>query len=271
VRNSAGERNPDGEKQMRRIAATAPIVAAAAILLLAARAVAQQAQTILPEVTVTAPPVAPPRHFGPAQGMMGVVRVEEDRWPVVPCAASRMNGADAGGKCQEGPLVRNFASLGTGFYPPGFGDCTIAHPLITTTVGRFAVEADVLVFDPYKITGQPANAKCTVWSGFQNLPADFKDMNQIARNGTDWRNFVAGGTKPGAQSTMAFSDAPYTCLALEKLGPPWHGGYIWVLHATLCENAGATVPIGQSDIDAVVGALQIHVYDPNGNLNTPPQ
>jgi hypothetical protein len=254
---------------MRTIAAGARIVAAVAIMPTAGSGYAQNAQMTLPQVTVTAPPVRPPQQFAPTLGMMGIVRVEENKWPVVPCATSRMNTQDDAGTCQEGPKVRNFTSIGTGFLPPGFGECTIAHPLITTTVGPFAVEADVLVFDPYKATALPANGRCTVWSGYQHLPDDFRDMNAVARRGIDWRDFVPGNGQPQTQSTMAFSEAGHPCLALEKLGPPWHGGFIWVLHATMCESAPAA-PIAQSDIDAVVDALRIRVYDPNGNLAPAP-
>jgi hypothetical protein len=254
---------------MRSVAAVAGTVAVAATMLAAGAAVAQQGQMTLPEVIVTAPRVPPPQHFAPTLGMMGNVRVEEDKWPVVPCAGSRMNAGNTAGTCQEGPKVQNFTSLGTGFYPPGFGECTIVHPLITTTVGRFAVEADVLVFDPYKVTAEPANDRCTVWSGYQNLPNDFHDMNEVARRGDDWRNFVPGDGNPGAQSTMEFSADRHRCLALEKLGPPWHGGFISVLHATMCDAGAVAAPIAQSDIDAVVSALSIRVYDPNGNLAPP--
>jgi len=37
----------------------------------------------------------------------------------------------------------------------------------------------------------------------------------------------------------------------------------------MCE--GGTTPIVQADIDAVAGALQIHTYDPVGNLRPPPK
>jgi hypothetical protein len=100
---------------------------------------------------------------------------------------------------------------------------------------------------------------------------NFRDMNQIARRGTDWRGFVAGGGRPGAQSTMVFSDVGHACLALEKLGPQWKAGFIWVLHARMCEaDAAALTPIVQADIDATLAVLRIHIYDPNGNLVPPP-
>jgi hypothetical protein len=260
---------------MRSIAAIAAMVGGMATLAFALPATAQQAQTTLPELSVTAQKnQAPPEWSAPRPQMLGKVRVEEDKWPVVPCETSRMNDPAAPGTCQEGPKVMNAQSYGgNGFLPPGYGDCTIAHPLITTTVGRFAVEADVLVFDPYKIGAIPPNGRCTVWGGFHDLPNDFRDMNRVARDGIGWRDFVAGNGNPWAQSTMAFSAAGHACVALEKLGPPWHGGFVWVLHATMCaadDAAAAPAPIIQTDIDMVVAALRIRVYDPNGNLMPAP-
>lgn len=133
-------------------------------------------------------------------------------------------------------------------------------------IGRFAVETDVLVFDPYKLTAVGTNGKCTVWSGYEHLPNDFKDMNQVARRGVGWHNFVPGNGQSGGQSTIEFADGRSSCLALERLGPRWQAGFVWVTHARLCQ---AGTPISQADIDAVAGALQIHVYDPVGNLTAP--
>ncbi|HTV90340.1 MAG TPA: hypothetical protein VME41_15095 [Stellaceae bacterium] len=257
---------------MRKIAAVTGIITAG-LLPSSGVVSAQEAQTTLPELSVTAAPTL--HRFAPTMGMMGNVRVEESKWPLVPCTGSPLDDPAAPGKCQEGPKVQNFMSFGgSGMVPAGYGDCTIEHPLITATIGRFAVESDVLVFDPYKVTAVQTNSKCTIWTGYQNLPGDFKDMNEVARRGVDWRNFVAGDGRAGTQSTMAFSEAGHDCLALERLGPPWHGGYVWVMHATMCDmtaDGTATTPIEEADIDAVVGALRIRIYDPAGNLMPPPQ
>jgi hypothetical protein len=248
---------------MPKIEAVAGIAAVVTMLAstVSAPASAQQAQTTLPEVTVTTPS-AKQEWYAPRSGMLGKTRVEEEQWREIPCASSRMN--TAAGKCQEGPLVTNAHSY---MSDTAHGDCTIAHPLTTAVIGRFEVEADVLVFDPYKLTAVGSNHKCTIWSGYEHLPDDFKDMNQVARRGVDWRNFVPGNGRAGAQSTIEFSDGRRSCLALERLGPRWQAGVVWVMHATLCQTG--TMPISQVDIDGVVGALQIHTYDPVGNLAHP--
>jgi hypothetical protein len=248
---------------MRVIAAIA--AAAVTILVWAGAGWAQDARTTLPDVNVTAPVPPPPPRFSP---MAGKTRVEEDKWPEIPCDKSRINSA-AAGKCQDGPRVESFMSvMSTGAQPAVGSTCNIAHHLLNVDVGRFAVEADALVFDPYLVAASGTfNKFCTVWSGYRDMPEDFKDMNQVARRGVAWRNFVPGGTSSGAQSTIEFSDGQRGCVAVERLGPPWRGGYVWVIHATIC-GAGAQ-PIGQADIDSVFGALQIRTYDPSGNLRPP--
>jgi hypothetical protein len=245
-------------------AITAVAVIAGVMLARADVGLAQQAQTSLPDVNVTAPvPTAP--GFSP---MAGKTRVEEDKWPVIPCDKSRI-ASGAAGTCQSGPAVENFMSvMSTGAQPSVGSDCQIAHHLISVDVGRLAVEADALVLDPYRLTASGSfNKYCMVWSGFRNMPEDFKDLNQVTRRGVGWRNFVPGGTQSGAQSTIEFSDAGRGCVAVERLGPNWRGGYVWVIHATIC---GAPVqPIGQGDIDIVFNALQTRIYDANGNLRPP--
>ncbi|MFZ2007563.1 MAG: hypothetical protein WB697_20115 [Stellaceae bacterium] len=83
------------------------------------------------------------------------------------------------------------------------------------------------------------------------MPDDFKDMNQMTRRGSGWGNFVKG--RP--QSTIQHADAGRNCVAFEWLGPPWHGGYVWVVHASICPAAGGAVQF--ADIDAVFTTLQL--------------
>jgi hypothetical protein len=105
---------------------------------------------------------------------------------------------------------------------------------------------------------------CTVWSGFRHLPDDFVDMNQVTRRGAGWRNFVKGGD----QNTAEFDYAGHSCVAVERFGPRWHGGNVWLAHASICPDTPA--PLTEADIDAVFAMLKIQVYDPVGNLASPP-
>jgi hypothetical protein len=127
--------------------------------------------------------------------------------------------------------------------------------------GSLSVEADALIFDPYKVTAVGFQDKdCTVWSGFLNLPDDFKDLNQVTRRGGNWRNFTHDNT----QSVMAFTNGGHGCVAVERLGPPWHGGYVWVVHASICQSDARMVQT--ADIDRVLGELRLQTYDPAGNV-----
>ena len=192
----------------------------------------------------------------------GHTRVEEDKWPVVPCSTSRISSI-AGGTCQNGAPTETFMSL-SGSEPP---NCIIYHQLVTFQTGGLSVEADSFIFDPYKIvSGSPTghqDKNCYVWSGYLRLPGDFHDMNQVTRRGTNWQNFIKGSTL----STMEFSEGVRRCLAVEKLGPPWHGGYVWVVHASVCQPDAR--PVQASDVAAVLAGLRLDRYDPLGNLRAP--
>ena len=219
-------------------------------------ALAQQPQAPLPDVNVTAP--APIQHVNPFNPFSGDTRVDEARWPVIPCNSARID-LGAGARCQTGTPVETFMTMSTG------GRCDIARQVTMTRNARYEVEADVMIFDPIKVTATGHQGKhCTVWTGYVNMPDDFKDMNQMTRRGAGWRNFVKGAP----QSTIEYTDAGRNCVAFERLGPPWHGGYVWVVHASICPAAsGAVQP---ADIDAVFATLQLRTYDAQGNLRAPP-
>jgi hypothetical protein len=112
---------------------------------------ADQSPLALPDVSVTAPPITPPwKKFSP---YLGNTRVEEDKWPNIPCTGSRIASAGAG-NCKRGPSFGP-AALGT---PQGassiqISNCRIAHDLVITDVGTLKVEADVMTFDPTYVSG----------------------------------------------------------------------------------------------------------------------
>jgi hypothetical protein len=232
------------------------------VLAHAGDASAQEKLAPLPDVNVTAPATTESiitRGFTPYDGH---VRVEEDKWPAIPCATARIS-AGPDGKCQTGTPTENFLSRSGG--EPG--NCVIYHQLVMFHTGPMSVEADSMIFDPYKIvSGSPTghqDKNCFVWSGYLRPLTDFPDMNQVTRRGTGWRNLVLG--KP--LSTYDFSDNGRTCTAIEKLGPNWHGGYIWVVHASICQPVARSVQ--PSDITAVLAGLRLDPYDPLGNLKAP--
>src|SRR5882757_6139909 len=91
---------------------------------------ADQSPLALPDVSVTAPPITPPwKKFSP---YLGNTRVEEDKWPNIPCTGSRIASAGAG-NCKRGPSFGP-AALGT---PQGassiqISNCRIAHDLVVS-------------------------------------------------------------------------------------------------------------------------------------------
>lgn len=233
------------------------------IAVVAAPAFAQEQKIPLPDVNVTAP--ANTESFitrGFTSPYAGHTRVEEDKWPVIPCATSRISSV-AGGTCQTGMPTETFMSLSNSEAP----NCIIYHQLVTFQTGTLSVEADSFIFDPFKVvSGSPTghqDKNCVVWSGYLRLPDDFHDMNQVARRGTNWQNFVKGNPL----STMQFAEGNRACLAVEKLGPPWRGGYIWVVHASICQPDAR--PVQPGDIATVLAALRLDRYDPLGNLRAP--
>jgi hypothetical protein len=238
-----------------------------AIVSIAPGADAQQ-KIPLPDVTVTAPanpPVAPPRSEGaPGNPYSGNYRVEETKWPDIPCAGSRIE-IGAAGTCKKGPRMETFEHGDAGGSRQQ-SNCNIAHDLVMGTAGNLTLEAEVLVFDPYYVSGIGHQRQdCYVHATPGDLRVDFADMNQIARQGTGWRNFVAGGD----QTTMEFTVGNDDCLAVQKHGPRWGGGFIWLMQFAVCRKDRQ--PVDAANVTTVLGWLQVRQYDAQGNLRAPPQ
>jgi hypothetical protein len=240
--------------------AGAAILAAGAFWALSVGA-EEQKLAPLPDVTVTAPPPPTPswKKFTP---YFGNPRVEEDKWPDIPCRDSRV-GVAAAGTCKTGTPQETAAGL----LPNGpNSNCRIAHDLVMTNLGNLIVEADVMVFDPYYVSGIGHQHKfCAVQTGYGDLREDFPDMNQMTRKGTGWRNFLENGDL----STMEFSAASSECMAVEKRGPRWGIGHVYVIHASICRNDRRAV--AATDVDYALGSLRVTTYESRGNLRPPPQ
>jgi hypothetical protein len=225
---------------------------------------ADQQNMALPEVTVTAPPIPVPSYkkFNPYSTNP---RVEEDKWVDIPCGGSRVAAGGVSG-CKSGPPMGSAGyGLPSGDKSIDLTNCHIAHDLVMTTLGNLAVEADLMVFDPNFVGPRgPMHRGCYVQQIIGDLRDDFPDMNQMTRQGGAWRGFLADGDL----STMAFSVGSSDCLALEKRGPRWGSGYVYVIHASLCHRDGRAVET--ADVDRVLAALLVRQYEPRGNLRVPP-
>ena len=66
---------------------------------------------------------------------------------------------------------------------------------------------------------------------------------------------------------MEFSYGPHNCIAVRKPGPGWRGGYVYMMHASICRTDTASVQ--PNDIAYVLASLQTRTYDPVGNLRQP--
>jgi hypothetical protein len=218
----------------------------------------------LPEVTVTARPVTPEWKKWNPYG--GITRVEEDKWPDIPCGASRI-AAGAATSCKTGPLLSHAGvGLPGGDRSVDLSNCRLAHDLVMTTLGSLTIEADVIVVDPYFISALgPQHKGCAAQSGYSDLREELPDMNRMTRNGGGWRDFVENGDL----TSMAFTLGRDNCVAFEKRGPPWKFGHVYVMHASVCRKDGAAV--GASEINYVIASLLVRQYEPRGNLRGPPQ
>jgi len=232
---------------------------------------AQNKTMTIPEVTVTAPAPGQAAPYLRDRGSSyarnpyaGNYRVEEDKFPEVPCATTRLASV-TGGKCLQGYRLIT-ATTDQITNPKGGSNCDIALDVAEYSVGNLTVEADTTITDPYKVTAIGFHsAYCYVNGHPEYNQEDFADMNQVTRRGINWHNLTGNGE----DKTIEFSDGPHRCIAVKKAGPPWQGGYIYMIHASICRNDMAAVQPG--DAAYALQYLQIRQYDPTGNLQRPAQ
>jgi hypothetical protein len=240
-------------------------LASAAVAAWANGAYSQDAKLAVPNVIVTAPaaPVPPPY----VQSPYGRYRVEEDKFVEVPCSQTRIAFGSTG-KCLQGYRLGIDANA-SGYR--GSSPCDMGFDVVMDTTGKLTVEADILVFDPYKVVasgGSPPRF-CYVRGQWRYGEKDFQDMNQVTRRGTNWRNLQINDMQNQWHTgermrSIEFSDGPHNCIAVRKPGPVWRGGYIWMVHASICRTDTAAVQA--EDVAYVLASLQTRVHDPVGNL-----
>jgi hypothetical protein len=226
-------------------------------------AYARDTKLKVPKVIVLAQagPVEPPYMRDPWKAYarnpyFGRYRVEEDKFVEVPCTATRIAFA-AGGKCLQGYRLTP-AGVTTEF---GSNSCDMALDVVSATTGRLSIEADILAFDPYKVTANGSPPRWCYVHGYMGYDQeDFQDMNQVTRRGSNWHNLQINGQP----RSIEFSDGQHNCVAVLQPGPVWLGGYTYMMHASICRTDAARVQA--EDIAYVLGSLQTRTYDPVGNL-----
>jgi hypothetical protein len=240
-------------------------IVAAIVGLIGSAAAQQGSATTLPDVSVTAPrnpnEVKPTSQGAPGTPYFGNTRVEEANWPVIPCTTSRVGAGDAAASCRRGPTVMNFEHGDAQGTRP-ISNCQIAHDLVISSVAGLLYEADSLVFDPYYVSALGHQRQdCYVEAIPRSLHEQLVDMNHVTRQATGWGTMQESGDL----TFLDFTVGPDHCVAFEKRGPRWGGGYIWLVHAAICRKDGQ--PVDVANISTVMGALKIEQRDPNGNLH----
>jgi DNA-binding winged helix-turn-helix (wHTH) protein/TolB-like protein len=246
ARRDSGSVHKDSERFYRQVSASI--------------AYAPDEKLSAPNVTVTAPaaPGEPPYMRDPRKAYgrnpyFGRYRVEEDKFSEVPCTQTRIAFGPSG-KCLQG------YRLG----PPqvhSASPCDMALDVVMDRTAKLSIEADILAFDPYKVTATGSPPRWCYVHGYMGYDQeDFQDMNLVTRRGTNWRNLQTNGQ----ERSIEFADGPHNCIAVLKPGPVWRGGYIYVMHASICRTDTAAVQA--EDIAYVLGSLQTRIYDPVGNL-----
>lgn len=245
------------------VSSCACAIVAAAMMVSASGAYAQEDRLKVPKVIVLAQaaPVEPPYMRDPWKSYarnpyFGRYRVEEDKFSEVPCTATRIAFAQ-GGRCLQGYRL----TLPEASTEIGGNSCDMALDVVGANTGKLYIEADILAFDPYKVTANGSPPRwCYVHSYMGYDQEDFQDMNEVTRRGTNWHNLQINGQ----ERSIEFSDGPHNCVAVLKPGPVWLGGYTFMMHASICRTDTASVQA--ADIAYVLGSLQTRTYDPLGNL-----
>jgi hypothetical protein len=274
-----------GRRACRRLIRIIILAACATAPLPVAAQTPATTQLTVPPVTVTAPAFVPlylrrtPGDFFNTKAYrrnpyVGNNRVEEDKFTQVPCSKNRI-AYEAADYCLEGYHLLPGQLYGT---ERPASSCQIDHDVTIYNINNLSVEADVLVFDPYKLTADAGYPPPTCYvAGFNGYDRDdFEDMNRVTRAGTDWHDFDGKEDCYWADLSVAceaksirFSHGAHKCIAVRRPGPRWESGFVWMLTASICRTDKTSLQPG--DVDHALGALSIRTYDPVGNIARPPK
>jgi hypothetical protein len=173
-------------------------------------------------------------------------------WPDADCAATKLTTTASEPRCRVGPMfndtVRTSANAGSG--QECFGEQWSVATRSPSNFG-FALLANIRTPVP----------RCEV--RYRDIAAALKDST-VARNGTGWSDvnqiggiYIASFTAAGGQTAAFTSVGGENCKAFLKLGPPWAGGSLWIVHGWLCGVPGNSVR--DRDLQSFVDALIVKV------------
>jgi hypothetical protein len=233
-----------------------------AVLATAGGATAAETQLPLPDVTVTAPgPTDTPPYlrdqwnsFG-RNPYMGSFRVKEDKFTRVPCTAPALPQPTTAATCLQGYKPE------PGLHAAGFQPCDLSLDVTMFENAQVSVEADILIFDPYKVSATGSVTSHCAVIGYLNYNVDdFADMNQVTRRGINFRNLVGAGDDKSIEFTV---DNHY-CKGIRHTGPRWQSGYIYIGHISICRKDAAQVQA--EDVAYVFNTLRYRIHESDNNL-----
>ena len=65
--------------------------------------------------------------------------------------------------------------------------CDMALDVVMDRTAKLSIEADILAFDPYKVTARGSPPRWCYVHGYMGYDQeDFQDMNLVTRRGTNW-------------------------------------------------------------------------------------
>jgi len=168
---------------MQTVSSSTCAIVMAAIIASANGVCAQETRLKVPKVIVLAQaaPGEPPYMRDPWKSYarnpyFGRYRVEEGNFAEVPCTATRIAFAP-GGRCLQGyRLTLPEASTSE----TGANSCDMALDVVGANTGKLYIEADILAFDPYKVTASGSSPRWCYVHGYLGYDQeDFQDMNEV--------------------------------------------------------------------------------------------
>src|SRR6516162_4831473 len=203
---------------MQTVSSCTCAIVMAAIIASANGVCAQETRLKVPKVIVLAQavPGEPPYMRDPWKSYarnpyFGRYRVEEGNFAEVPCTATRIAFAP-GGRCLQGYRL----TLPEVSDEIGGNSCDLALDVVGANTGKLYIEADILAFDPYKVTANGSPPRWCYVHGYMGYDQeDFQDMNSVTRRGSNCHNLQIDGQG----GSFEFSDGPHICVAVLQPGP----------------------------------------------------
>ena len=189
--------------------------------------------------------ILPPAATAPVAPVTG-------NWPDVDCATTKLTTTACQPRCQRGPAFNDYA----GAQHDAVLECSGEQwSVATRSPSNFGFARLANIRTPVP------NCQVRYREG---IAAVLKNSNSVAQNGTGWSDvnqiggiYTASFTSAGGQTASFTSAGGENCKAFLKLGPPWAGGFLWVVRGWLCGVQRNSVQ--DRDLQSFVDALYVKV------------